>query len=182
MSPGTLVLKTGHTPQISLSHTHHGLQHCSISMSFTTTAFLTTLSSCCFSVAKSCLTVCKMAAHQAPSPSLSPRVCSNSYPLSQWCYLLPSSPFAFIFSWHQGFFPMSWVFKSSSSQSIGASASAVVLPVYIQVWFPFLIALGMHKTQTGPISDLSPVECWNGPQIFQFFNFPWTCKPGTPYW
>ena len=45
MSPCTLVLKTGHTPQVSLSHTHNGLQHQSISMSFSATAFLITL--CC---------------------------------------------------------------------------------------------------------------------------------------
>ena len=42
-------------------------------------------------------------------PSLSPGVCSNSCPLSQWCYLisyplLPSSPFAFGLSQYQSLF------------------------------------------------------------------------------
>ena len=44
-------------------------------------------------------------AHQAPLPSTTPRVCSNSGPLSQWCYLTissspwqPPSPFAFSLS------------------------------------------------------------------------------------
>ena len=38
-------------------------------------------------------------------------------------------------SQHQGLFPMSWLF-ASSGQSIGASASASVLPMNIQGWFP----------------------------------------------
>ena len=41
-----------------------------------------------------------------PCPSRSPGVCSNSCPLSWWCYLShplpPSSPFAFNLSQHQG--------------------------------------------------------------------------------
>ena len=70
-------------------------------------------------------------------PSLSPRVCSNSYPLSQWCYLTISYfavPFPF---WLQSFpasvsFPVSQL-VTSGGQSIGASAS--VLPMNIQGWF-----------------------------------------------
>ena len=47
-----------------------------------------------------------------PCPSLSPRVCSDSCPLSQWCYPIVSSPaahslFAFNLSQHQGVFK--WV-------------------------------------------------------------------------
>ena len=49
------------------------------------------------------------AAHQAPCPPLPPKVCLNSHPLSQWCYLTISSsaiPFSFCLqsSQHQGFF------------------------------------------------------------------------------
>ena len=84
-----------------------------------------------------------------PCPSLFPRVCSNSCPLSWWCYLShplpPSSPFPSIFP-ASGSFPMSWLF-ASGGQSIRASASASVLPVCIQGWFP----LGL----TGLISLLS---------------------------
>ena len=71
-------------------------------------------------------------------------VCSNSCPLSQWCYLTISSsaiPFSF---WLQSFpasesFPMSQLF-ASSGQSTGASASASVFPVNIQGWFPLGLA------------------------------------------
>ena len=79
-----------------------------------------------------------------PCPSLSPGVCSNSRPLSRWCYatfvssVTSSSP-AFNLSQHQGLFQ--WVF-TSVGQSIGASALAPVLPVNIQSWFPLgLISL-----------------------------------------
>ena len=78
------------------------------------------------------------AAHQASLSSLSPRVCSNSCPLSWWCH--PTiSPTAATFSfWLQSFpalgsFPLSQLFISGG-QSIGASAS--VFPMSIQGWFP----------------------------------------------
>ena len=83
--------------------------------------------------------------------ALSPRVCSNSCPLSQWCYLTISSS-AVPFTFHlpsfpaSESFPMSWL-VSSGSQRIGASASASVLPMNIQGWF----SLGL----TGLISLLS---------------------------
>ena len=65
-------------------------------------------------------------------PSPTPRVCSNSCPLSRWCHptISPSVvPFSFCF---QSFpasrsFPMSQLF-TSGEQSIGASASASVIP------------------------------------------------------
>ena len=84
-------------------------------------------------------------------PSLSPWVCSNSPPLSWWCYLTISSSVA-LFSFclrsfpASGSFPMSQLF-ASSGQSIGASASASVIPMNIQGLFP----LGL----TGLISFLS---------------------------
>ena len=83
-------------------------------------------------------------------PSPSPRVCSNSCPLSQWCHPTISSSIALFSSCPQSFsasesFPMSRLF-SSSGQGIGASAS--VLPMNTWDWFP----LGL----TGLISWLSP--------------------------
>ena len=74
-----------------------------------------------------------------PCPSPSPRVCSNSCPLSRWCYWIISSsttPFSlglqcFPASW---FFPMTWIFASGGQNIIKASAS--VLPVNIQGWYP----------------------------------------------
>ena len=70
-------------------------------------------------------------------PSPSPGVCSNLCPLSQWCQpTIWSSviPFSCLQSFPaSGSFPMSQLF-ASDGQSIGASAS--VLPVNIQGWFP----------------------------------------------
>ena len=73
-------------------------------------------------------------------PSPSPRVCSKSSPLSPLCHPTISSsvtPFSFCFQSFpaSGSFPMSWLF-ASDGQSIGASASASVLPMNIQSWFP----------------------------------------------
>ena len=78
-------------------------------------------------------------------PSLSPGVCSNSCPLSWWCYLAISSSAATISFCLQcspasRSFPVSQLF-ASAGQSIGASASASVLPVNIQGWFPCWFAL-----------------------------------------
>ena len=75
-----------------------------------------------------------------PCPSLSPWVGSNSCPLSQWFHPTISSPIAPFSSCPQSFpasgsFPMSQLF-ASDGQSIGGSASASVLPMNIQSWFP----------------------------------------------
>ena len=83
--------------------------------------------------------------------SLSPTICSNSCPLSWWCYLTTSSSVAsFSFSVQSlpasGSFPMRSLF-ASGGWSFGASASALVLPMHIQGWF----LLGL----TGLISLLS---------------------------
>ena len=76
-----------------------------------------------------------------PYPSQSPRVCSNSRPLSWWCHPTISSsviPFSSCLQSFQasGSFPMSWLF-TSGGQSIRASASESVLPMNIQGWFPW---------------------------------------------
>ena len=77
---------------------------------------------------------------QLPCPSLSPGVCSNSCPSSQWYCLTISSSIIPFSSCPQSYsesrsFPMSSLF-TSGSQSIGASASVSVLPMSIQGWFP----------------------------------------------
>ena len=74
-----------------------------------------------------------------PCPSPTPRACSNSCPLSQWCHPTISSSVVPFSSCLQSFpasgsFPMSQLF-SSGGQSIGASAASV-LPMNIQAWFP----------------------------------------------
>ena len=73
-------------------------------------------------------------------PSLSLWVCSNSCPLSQWYHPTISSSVIPFSSCPQSFpasgsFPMSQLFILGS-QSIGASASASVLPVNILCWSP----------------------------------------------
>ena len=75
-----------------------------------------------------------------PYPSVSPRVYSNSCPLSQWCYLTISSS-ATLFSFCLQSFPASRSFPvsrlfASGGQSTGVSASASVLPMNIQGWLP----------------------------------------------
>ena len=75
-----------------------------------------------------------------PCHATSPRACSNSCPSSRWCHptisssvvtfssCLPSFPAS-------GSFLMSQFF-TSGGQSIGVSASASVLQMNIQDWFP----------------------------------------------
>ena len=74
-----------------------------------------------------------------PCPLPTSGLYSNSCPLSQWCYPTISSP-VIPFSCLQSFpasgsFPRSQFF-TSGGQSIGVSASASVLPINIQDWFP----------------------------------------------
>ena len=75
-----------------------------------------------------------------PCPSPAPGVYSNSCPLSWWWHPAISSsviPFSFCLQSFpaSGSFPMSQFF-ASAGQSIGISASASVLPMNIQDWFP----------------------------------------------
>ena len=73
-------------------------------------------------------------------PSPTPGACSNSCPSSWWCHPTISSSVIPFSSCLQSFpasgsFPMSQFF-ASGGQSIEASASASVLPMNIQDWFP----------------------------------------------
>ena len=77
-----------------------------------------------------------------PCPSLSPRICSDSCLLSRWCHPTISSsaaPFSFCLQSFPapGSFPVKQLF-TSGGQSIeaSASASASVLAMNIQGWFP----------------------------------------------
>ena len=91
-----------------------------------------------------------------PCPSLSPRVCLNSCPLSWWCHsshLILCRPFS---SCLQSFpvprsFLMSQLF-TSGGQSIEVSASSSILPMSIQSWFLlgltgliFLLSKGLSR-------------------------------------
>ena len=75
-----------------------------------------------------------------PCPSPTPGVYPNSCPSSRWCHPTISSSMIPFSSCLQSFpvsgsFPKSQFF-ASGSQRIGVSASASVLPMNIQDWFP----------------------------------------------
>jgi len=75
-----------------------------------------------------------------PHLSLTPGIYSNTCPLNRWCHPAISSsviPFSSCFQFfpESGAFLMSQFF-ASGGQSIGVSASASVLPMNIQDWFP----------------------------------------------
>ena len=75
-----------------------------------------------------------------PCPSSAPRVYPNPCPSSQWCHPAISSS-VIPFSSRPQSFPASGSFQKSqffisSGQSIGVSASASVLPMNTQDWFP----------------------------------------------
>ena len=99
-----------------------------------------------------------------PCPSPSPGVCSNSCPLKWWCHPTISSsaiPFSsclqsFLAS---GSFPMS-LFFASGGNSIGASASASVLPMNVQGWFPFGLT-ALISLQSKGLSSLFQHHSWS---------------------
>ena len=75
-----------------------------------------------------------------PCPSPTPAVCPSSRPLHWWCHPAISSSDA-LFSFCPQSYPASGSFLmgqlfASGGQSTGASASASVLPISIQGWFP----------------------------------------------
>ena len=103
-----------------------------------------------------------------PCPSPTPRACSNSFPLSQWCHPTISSSVITFSSCLQSFsasgsFPMSQFF-SSGSQSIGASTSASVLPMNIEDWFP----LQLTGSESLPLNYSHTLS-------FQFTFLPFLC-------
>ena len=105
-----------------------------------------------------------------PCPSPSPAVCSISCSSSQWCHPAISSSVIPFSSCLQSFpasgsFPMSQFF-ASGGQIIGISASASVLPMNIQDWFP-LAWTGWISLQS---KGLSRVFSNTTVQKHQFFN------------
>ena len=98
------------------------------------------------------------------------RVCSNSCPLSRWCHLTISSSVIPFSRWPQ-FFPASGSFSmsqlfDSGSQSIRASASASVLPMDIQGWFPLGLTGLITLLSKGLSRGFSSTTVWK----HQFFH------------
>ena len=115
---------------------------------------------------------------------LSPSVCSNSCPFSQWYYLAISSS-GTNFSFFLKFFPASKSFPvsqffTSDDQTIGASASASVLPVNIQGWLVVcrcsMVAFDMFSVSTQSIVVTGKCSgnwtwFWFGLPNFPFYFF-----------
>ena len=122
------------------------------------------------SVTQLCLTLRPHGLQHArlPCPSPTPGACSNSHPSSRWCHPTISSfvvPFSCLQSFPaSGSFLMSQFF-ASGGQTIGVSASASVLPMNIQVWFP----LGMTGWISLQSKGLSRVFSNTTVQKHQFF-------------
>ena len=105
-----------------------------------------------------------------PYPSSSPRACSNSCPLSPWCYPTISSsavPFCSYLQYFpaSGSFPIIWLFISGGWR-FGASASASVPPKNIQDWF-HLVLTGLISLQS---KELSRVFSNTTVKKYQFFG------------
>ena len=124
------------------------------------------------SVAQSCLTLCEPMNRSTPGlpvhhhlPEFTQTHVHRVHDAIQPSHPLSSpSPPAFILSHRQGLFQ----FSASGSQSIGVSASASVLPMNIQDWFP----LGL----TGLISLQSNGLSWTFPMPhFKSFNSSVLC-------
>ena len=151
--------------------------------------------------------VCKGLQHTGlPCPPLSPGVCSNTCPLSWWCYLTISSsviPFSTCLQSFpvSGSFLMSQFFASggqtigvlasasvllmnqlyaSGDQIIGASASASILPMNVQDWFPSGFT-GLMSLQS---KELSRVFSKTTVQKHQFFSIQYSlwCKSHIHTW
>ena len=105
-----------------------------------------------------------------PWPSPTPGACSNSCPLNWWCHPTILSSVVPFPSCLQSFpasgsLPMSWLFVLGG-QSVGASASASVLPMNIQGWF----SLGLTGLNSLWSKGLSRVFSNASVQKHQFFS------------
>ena len=124
------------------------------------------------SVAQSCLTLCNpmgcstpvfpVPHHLLEFAQVHIHCISDAIQLSH--PLAPSSPSALNLSQHQGVFPMSRLFISGDQNS-GASASASVLPMNIQSWFPLGLT-GLILLSRGLLGVFSSTTVWR----HQFFG------------
>ena len=116
-----------------------------------------------------------------PCPSLSPRVCSNSCPLSRWCHPTISSSVTHFSSFPQSFpasgsFLMNQLF-SSGSQSIRVSPATSVLLMNIRGWFPLGLT-GLILLSKGFTRVLSSTTVWKRPFFGSAF---FMVQPSHPY-
>ena len=123
----------------------------------------------CCSVTQSCLTLWLHGLQHArpPCPSPSSEVYPSSCPLYQWGHPAISSSDALFSFCPQSFikdFPMSQLF-ASDDQNTGASASASVLPMSIQGWFPLRLTGLISLLSKGLSGVFSSTTVWR----HQFF-------------
>ena len=116
---------------------------------------------------QSCLTLCNPM--DCSTPGFPVLRCFLKFTQNHWCYLTISSSAASSFCF-QSFqapesFPMRQFF-TLGSQSIGASASATVLPVNIQDWFPLGLTGLIYLLSKGLSRVLSSTTVWK----HQFFG------------
>ena len=126
---------------------------------------------CCFffymlflshSVASDSLCSHRLQHTKLPCPSPSPGVCSDSSPLSRRCHPTISSSVVSFSSCLQSFptsgsFPINQHF-TSGGQNFGASAS--VLPINIQDWFPLGLTGLVSFLSKGPSGVFSSTTVW----------------------
>ena len=111
-----------------------------------------------------------------PCPSPTPGVHPNQCPLSRWCHPTISSSVIPFSSCLQSFpasgsCPVSQLFPSGG-QSIGVSASASILPMNIQDWFPLGLT-GWISLQSKGLSRVFSGTTWR-------ISLPQTVQCGTP--
>ena len=121
-----------------------------------------------------------------PCPSLTPRVYSNSCPLSRWCHTTISST-VIPFSSHLQSFPASACFQMSQffisgGRSIGVSASTSALTMNIQDWSP-LGWTGWISLQSKGLSESYPASQFKSINslVFSFLYSP-TLTSIHDYW
>ena len=110
--------------------------------------------------------------HPCPSPTLG--ACSNTYPLSRW-YHPAISPSVVPFSSCPQSFPASGSFPASQlftsgGPSTGDSASASVLPMNIQGWFPLGLSISL-PWKPNKLYEKTKHTTWEAPFMWTYiFN------------
>ena len=128
-----------------------------------------------------------------PCPSPTPRVYSNSYPLSRWCHTAISST-VIPFSSRLQSFPASGSFQMSQvfawgGQSTGVLASTSVLPMNTQDWSP-LWWTGWISLQPKGLSRVLSTTTVQKHQFFgaqlslwtSFHIHTWLLEKSWPWW
>ena len=119
-----------------------------------------------------------------PGPSPSPRVCPSSSPLHQWYHpTMSSSVTLFSFCLQSfpasGSFPISWLLLSGG-QSIGPSASASIVPLNTQDWFPFKLT-GLISLQSKELSRVFSSTTIHNHQFFSTLPSLWSNSHICPW-